>query len=235
MAQRRLILFDVDGTLIAPGPAGRHALAAAISDYLGQRVRLSFHDVAGFTDPIIIRTALTRHSHNNQLPPGSLDTILKRYLATLEEQLGHSKGVKVFPGAAELVRACKEEHWVTALLTGNVERGARAKLAGTGLWDQFEFGIFGGDANAREDLPWMARERAWDALHEVFHPADMILVGDTPNDARVARLNGVASLIVCRRQEPEWRQAIQAERPTWLVDNFDNVPGLIQLMRGGAI
>ncbi len=121
---------------------------------------------------------------------------------------------------------------VPALLTGNMERGARVKLAPTGLWELFAFGVYGGDGNAREDLPWVARERAWEALHESFRPADTILIGDTPNDARVARLNEMSSLIVIRRPEPEWRRAIEAEQPTWLVDGFEDVPGLIRLMKG---
>ncbi|MFQ6030212.1 MAG: HAD family hydrolase, partial [Dehalococcoidia bacterium] len=163
---------------------------------------------------------------------GHVNRILDHFLALMEEQLPYSSDVQVYPGAEELVVACKEEGWGTALLTGNMERGARAKLARTGLWDRFDFGVFGGDGNRREDLPWVARERAWDVLHESFRPENMVLVGDTPNDARVARLSGTRSLIVCRRDEDEWRQAIKHEQPTWLVDGFDDVPGLIQLIKG---
>ncbi len=232
MIRRKLVLFDVDGTLLTPGPIPRQALAEALSHFLGRQVELTFHDVAGLTDPIIIRDALVRHGTDHPPSNGDINTVVEHFLTIEEERLPASDDVRIFPGAEALVRACLAENWVPALLTGNMERGARVKLARTGLWELFAFGVYGGDGNAREDLPWVVWERAWDVLHESFRPADTILIGDTPNDARVARLNGIASLIVCRREEAEWRSAIEAEQPAWLVDGFDDVPGLIRLMKG---
>ncbi len=232
MARRKLILFDVDGTLLSPGPIPRQALNESISHFLGSKVEITFHDVAGMTDPTIIRNALARHGTGSPPSNGDISTVLEHFLTIEEERLPASDDVRVFPGAEALVRACLTENWVPALLTGNMERGARVKLARTGLWELFAFGVYGGDGNAREDLPWIAHERAWDVLHESFPPADTILIGDTPNDARVARLNDMSSLIVVRRPEPEWRRAIEGEQPTWLVDGFEDVPGLIRLMKG---
>ena len=232
MACRKLILFDVDGTLLSPGPIPRQALNESISHFLGSKVEITFHDVAGMTDPTIIRNALARHGTGSPPSNGDISTVLEHFLTIEEERLPASGDVRVFPGAEALVRACLAEDWVPALLTGNMERGARVKLARTGLWELFAFGVYGGDGNAREDLPWIAHERAWDVLHESFPPADTILIGDTPNDARVARLNDMSSLIVVRRPEPEWRRAIEGEQPTWLVDGFEDVPGLIRLMKG---
>lgn len=232
MARRRLILFDVDGTLLSPGPIPRQALGEALSHFLGRKIELTFHDVAGLTDPIIIRNGLVRYGTGSPPSNHDISTVLEHFLTLEEERLPASGDVKVFPGAEALVRACLAENWVPALLTGNMERGARVKLARTGLWDLFAFGVYGGDGNAREDLPWVARERAWDVLHESFHPPDTILIGDTPNDARIARLNDISCLIVCRREEAAWRQAIEAQRPTWLVNGFDDVPGLVRLMKG---
>ncbi len=231
MALRKLILFDLDGTLVAPGPVPRLALAEAISEFFGQSIELKFRDVAGCTDPTIIQNALVGAGCHGGARSGEIASILEHYLTLVEERLPGSSDLHVFPGAESLVRSCQEEGWVTALLTGNVERGARAKLARTDLWELFAFGVFGDDGNQREDLPWVARERAWDQLHESFRPEDTILIGDTPNDARIARLNGVGGLVVCRRDEPDWRQAIEAEGPTWLVDDFEDVPALINLMK----
>jgi len=191
-------------------------MSEAISKFLGRRIELSFFDVAGLTDPTIVRNALVRHGANNYQINGDITVILEHFLALVEERLPATDDVRVFPGACALVEACAVENWVPALLTGNIERGARLKLASTGLWDLFAFGVFGDDGNAREDLPWVARERAWDVLHESFRPADILLVGDTPNDARIARLNDIDCLIVCRRDDKTWRLAIEAESPTWL-------------------
>jgi phosphoglycolate phosphatase-like HAD superfamily hydrolase len=231
-AAQCLVLFDVDGTLLTPGPVPRLALAEALSRYLGLPVELSFHEVAGFTDPTIIQNALARYGNHRQVSPAAVEAIIGDYLALVTERLPDSDAVQVFPGAKELVMACRNEGWTTALLTGNVEQGARLKLDRTGLWELFAFGVFGNDGNSREDLPWLARERAWEVLSVAFSAKHIILVGDTPNDARIARLNAIRSLIVCRRGEPEWRAAIKAESPTWLVDDLEDIPVLIQLMKG---
>ncbi len=229
---RRLVLFDVDGTLITPGPVPRLALAEALSRYLGLPVELSFHEVAGFTDPTIIQNALALYGNHQQVNSAAVEAIIGDYLALVTERLPGSDAVQVFPGAKELVLACRDEGWTTALLTGNVEQGAWLKLDRTGLWELFAFGVFGNDGNSREDLPWLARERAFEVLSVAFSAGHMILVGDTPNDARIARLNAIRSLIVCRRGEPEWRAAIVAESPTWLVDDFSNIPLLVKLLKG---
>lgn len=231
MGWAKLILFDIDGTLITPGPIPRQALGEAISYFLKRKVELTFHEVAGLTDPIIIRNALVRYGVDPTPTSGDIKGVLEHFLNLVEDRLHDCDDVQIFPGAEALVRACRSESWVPALLTGNVERGARAKLTRTGLWELFAFGIYGDDGNTREDLPWIAREQAWEVLNESIPPADTILVGDTPNDARIARLNRIKSLIVCRRQEAEWRQAIEAEQPTWIVEGFDDIPALIQLMR----
>jgi phosphoglycolate phosphatase len=231
--RRKLILFDIDGTLISPGPLARQILAEAVSHFLGRKIELSFYEVAGFTDPIIVRNALVLHGNDGQPRKQDIDSILSHFLSMVEERFPASKSVRVFPGAMELVKSCKAEKWVPALLTGNMEGGARVKLADTGLWDLFAFGVFGGDANSREDLPWVARERAWDVLHESFLPEHTILVGDTPNDARIAKMNRISAMIVCRRDEPDWRQAIEQQKPTWLVEDFSDVPGLISMMKNG--
>ena len=229
---QRLVLFDVDGTLLTPGPVPRRALGEALSTYLGLPVELSFHEVAGFTDPTIIQNALARYGDLQAVKSAAVEEILGNYLAMLAERLPKSDAVQLFPGAKELVMACRDEGWTVALLTGNVEPAARLKLDRTGLWPLFAFGVFGNDGNSREDLPWLAREKAFEVLSVTFSTGNIILVGDTPNDAHIARLDTIHSLIVCRREEPEWRAAIMAESPTWLVDDFKNVPALMQLMKG---
>ena len=231
IAFHKLVLFDVDGTLLTPGPIPRTALAEALSGFIGEPVELDFHDVAGFTDPTIIRNALQHNGYQRLIDAPVIETILTDYLALVTKRLPASAGVRVFPGAKKLVLACRSEDWATALLTGNVRAGAELKLAHTGLEDLFAFGVFGEDGNSREDLPWVARERAWEELSIAFPPADIILVGDTPNDARIARLNDIHSLIVCRREEPEWRAGIEAESPTWMVDDFEAVADIIELFK----
>lgn len=207
-------------------------MGEAIGSYLDKEVALSFHDVAGSTDLAIVRQALRRYGNSAQINSGSIEAVLSAYLELLEKRLPGSDDVKVYPGARELVSACREAGWATAIMTGNVERGARAKLAGTGLLEMFDFGIYGDDGHQREDLPFVAAERGWDVLAESFPPGVTTLIGDTPNDARVARMAGMANMIVCRREEPEWRAAIEAESPTWLVDSLADTDQLMAYLKG---
>ena len=69
------------------------------------------------------------------------------------------------------------------------------------LWDQFSFGVYGEDAVTRDDLVWVAREKAWDEFKESFRFEDIILIGDTEADAHAAYVNGAKSIIVCRRPD----------------------------------
>ena len=231
MPRRRLILFDIDGTLISSGPVPRQCMAAAVGEHLMQKVELSFHDVAGSTDPIIVRQALLKYGNGAPIDEGAIGAIIERYLDLVETGLSPADSVRVFPGARELIEACRAAGWATAIMTGNVERGARIKLADTGLWELFAFGIFGDDGHKREDLPFVAAERAWDVLGEAYPAKMTVLVGDTPADARVARNAGMAGMVVCRRDDPDWRRAIEAERPTWLVDTLEETQQLIQWIK----
>ncbi|MFC1746721.1 HAD family hydrolase [Candidatus Neomarinimicrobiota bacterium] len=231
ISRRKLILFDIDGTLLSSAPTGRESLEEALTEYLGWTIHLDFHDVAGFTDPAIIEGVLQRNGYNISSNGHVVDQVLARYLDILDERIPGSGVVTVFRGAIELVAGCRQEGWCTALLTGNVERGARVKLGEAGIWDLFDFGIYGDEGNLREDLPWLARERAWDEVQESFRLENIFLVGDTPNDARVARLSNIHSLIVNRRPELEWRQAILDEHPGLLVDSLESVGDLIGWIR----
>ncbi|HJM11382.1 MAG TPA: HAD hydrolase-like protein, partial [Candidatus Marinimicrobia bacterium] len=131
----------------------------------------------------------------------------------------------VYDDAVRLLEACKKEGWQSGLLSGNVRKAAKIKLKRFGLWDSFEFGVFGDDARNREELVLVAEEAALGALGEPYTHNRMVLVGDTAQDAIAARANGVRSLIVCRR--PESRIAIENANPTWLVDSLDEIERII--------
>ena len=88
MNRRKLILFDVDGTLINPGPVPRQAMVEAIGGFVGEEISLGFHDVAGMTDRIIVRDALLRHDvADRSTREGAVDGIIADYLRLLEERL----------------------------------------------------------------------------------------------------------------------------------------------------
>jgi hypothetical protein len=110
---------------------------------------------------------------------------------------------------------------------------AMIKLAECGLAEEFAFGVYGEDGNSREDLPWIARERAFETTGTAFNFEDMVLIGDTPNDARIANMHNIPSLIVCRRDDRNWKQAIVDEQPKWLVNDLCKTKELVNMIKKG--
>lgn len=216
---RKLFLFDIDGTLISPGPVPRQILNGVFMEYVGQNPDLQLEDVAGFTDPLIIRGALRKCGVKNG-DLGSLGAqILRRYLHELAKLYPLSDQPFLYRDALEFLDTVQQAGYLTALLTGNVCEGARIKLERFGLFQRFMFGVFGNDAVLRSDLPWVARERAWEHLAEVVAYRDMVIVGDTPSDARVAAENGARAIIVCRR--PEWKDSIRQAGADLVVETLN--------------
>ena len=145
-----VVLFDVDGTLLTCGGAGRVAMEAAFREAVGRDdvCRFSF---AGHTDRAIAREGL--RGAGLEPDEAAIDAFLERYLGHLEPALDRSEGYSVFAGVTVLLDALEgRDGWAIGLGTGNVERGARAKLRRGGLDPRFGFGGFGCDHEERPRL-----------------------------------------------------------------------------------
>lgn len=206
--KRKLFLFDIDGTLLSPGILPRQILNQAFTDLAGGSPDLQFSDVAGSTDPSIIYNALIKLGHKDGAIKDLSAVILERYLDEMHRQFPGSDLPFIYDDALVFLNAVQEEGHATALLSGNVEAGARIKLDRFGLLDRFSFGAFGDDSSLRSDLPEIARLRAREFLGEEFSINNLVIVGDTPSDAHAASKSGARSVIVCRR--PGWEDEIQA-------------------------
>ncbi len=156
---KQLILFDIDGTLIHPGTIARKLLDSMVEEVSGASPKLKVEDVAGFTDPIILETALRRTNFSDGELSSMVSTLLEQYPAKLEEAYQDHNEAYIYEDAVELVRACRGEGWQAGLLSGNIRRAAAIKLKRFGLWDMFEFGLFGDDARSREGCWWATRSR----------------------------------------------------------------------------
>jgi len=191
---RRLVLFDIDSTLIDAGGAGGRALLPAITDVYGVTGRLDGYTFHGRTDPQIVREVAVMWG----VPPADVDARLQecldRYVARLKVGIGAAR-VRVLPGVADLVPALSgDPAAAVGLLTGNVEEGARLKLDRVGLLDQFELGAYGSDAERRRELPAVAVERARRLLDHRFVGKDVVIVGDTPADVLCGADLGVTAV-----------------------------------------
>ncbi|MFH1853363.1 MAG: HAD family hydrolase [Candidatus Neomarinimicrobiota bacterium] len=224
---KKLFLFDIDGTLLSPGLLPRQILNRALADLAGASPDLQFVDVAGLTDPLIISNALQKLGITDGLLPVLERRVLERYLDELERDFPYSDLPVLYQDAVDFLGAVELAGHATALLTGNVERGAIIKLGRFGLFRRFAFGVYGSDSGERSDLPGIARERAQQVLGIDFSFSDLVIVGDTPNDARIACQTGARSVIVCRR--PDWEAEIRAAGADIIVDNLNDTRRLLEL------
>jgi len=191
----KLVLFDIDGTLVLTGGAGIRAMNRAGESILGLANLLDGVPVAGRTDWIIMHDALTKAGH--ELDEDLFVRMRDAHLHYLREEIAHpGDGVKdVMPGIRELLPALQSRDDVfLGLLTGNFEEAARIKLGHFDLWDYFRCGAFGDDAADRNALVPFAVDRARECGFGSFDYADVVVIGDTPHD--VACANAVGALPV---------------------------------------
>src|SRR6201987_6186196 len=180
MTKKRLLLFDIDGTLIHSGGAGIEALLRAFRERFGINDDLHDIEIAGMTDSGIVVSILNKH----KIPATTenVSALLDSYVHFLSLELPRREG-KLLPGVLQLLQRLKSRpHLVLALLTGNVSRGARLKLEHYGVWHFFEFGAFADDHRDRNQLGRFARARAKEKHGREVAPSEIDVIGDTPHE-----------------------------------------------------
>jgi phosphoglycolate phosphatase-like HAD superfamily hydrolase len=191
----KLVLFDIDGTLVLTGGAGLRAMTRACQAIVGHAGALEGIPVAGRTDWIILHDTLSRLGRD--LDRDLFDRLRDRYVEYLRHEiLQPGKGFNgALPGVPELLESLHGREDVhLALLTGNFEAGARIKLERFDLWRYFRCGAYGDDAPDRNALVPVAVERATACGIPAIVPADVIVVGDTPHDVACARAAGATPI-----------------------------------------
>ncbi len=190
------MFFDVDGTLISSDGAGRAALSAALVSVFGTAGRLDGYHFHGKTDSQIVLELMTGTGLAREFVQGQLPSVWPVYLAALERELEQRRGagrVGPLPGVVRLLEALEARRDVAlGLLTGNIEEGARLKLAAAGLRTVFAVGGYGSDAEERVEIARIAVERG----RRRHGDGVVVVVGDTPADVTCARAVGGRSLAV---------------------------------------
>jgi phosphoglycolate phosphatase-like HAD superfamily hydrolase len=214
---RRLVLFDIDGTLLSAGRASRDALVNALRTVHPHPLDLDRYEFSGKTDPQIIRELLEGRLDGG-LTPQLLSCALDLYLENLEREI-RPENVKLKPGVEALLARLSTEPVVTlGLLTGNLERGARIKLEPVGFNRYFPFGAFGSDHHDRYCLPAIAVARARQATGIDFHGKSIVVVGDSIHDVGCGRSLGVKTIAVSTGLTTA--AALARERPDHLFESF---------------
>ncbi len=196
--QRKLVLFDIDGTILLSGGAGRRALvrvmatAGADPDVFGN-IRFD-----GKTDPQIIVELLREAGHEWSGQQEMIETLSDQYLDLLESELAAKDAPPptLMPGVTTLLDALHQDERATlGLVTGNLARGAALKLRSVGLDpERFVIGAFGSDSPHRPDLPAIAADRAKPLFGHAPSGHDVVIIGDTPADVTCGQAIGARAI-----------------------------------------
>jgi len=182
---RKLVLFDIDGTILVTAGAGRRAIVRALGEDVGSTG--AFHGIRfdGKTDPQIVSELLSAAGHEPPHDASRVAALCERYIALLEHELtSPDVEATVMPGVRELLDRLEErEDVLLGLLTGNLERGAALKLRAAGFAaERFAVGAYGSDAADRAALPAIAAARAAERLGAEPSGHAVVIIGDTPAD-----------------------------------------------------
>jgi len=224
--KKRLLLFDIDGTLIHSAGAGVQALKSALTERFGIEDDLRGIEIAGMTDSGIVVSILKKH--NIPATNENISAFLDSYVHFLSLELPRRKG-KLLPGVLDLLNKLgSRPHVVLALLTGNVSRGAQLKLEHYGVWHFFEFGAFADDHRDRNRLGSFARARAKEKHGKEFPASKIDVIGDTPRDIACGKAIGARTIAVATGT---WRREQLAKyQPDFLIDDLSDVEGIIDTL-----
>ena len=196
----RIVLFDIDGTILRSGGVGRIAMERALTNVFGSPGNADYR-YDGKTDRQIVRETMRLEGKTDAEIDAAMEQLLAAYVAGLHEEFASGeRQVMVFPGVLELLDQLETKDNVTlGLLTGNIIEGAKAKLTAAGIdFTRFKVNAFGSDHEHRPELPGIAQQRARDVLGSDIAGDRLVVIGDTPADIRCgesigARAIGVAT------------------------------------------
>jgi len=213
----RLVLFDIDGTLIKTGGAGEKAFAKVCEREFNIPNATKDLNFAGRTDPAIVRDFFKQFGIAQT--PEHFARFFSAYVIWLETILTTLDGT-VLPGARELVAAFQAmpRRPVIGLLTGNIKQGAQLKLSHYRLWDLFAMGGYGDDHEDRNQIAVIARDRGSKMIGSPLCGEEILVIGDTPRDIECGRAIGARILAVATGSFS--LDQLRAHQPDWVRENL---------------
>ncbi|MBL4574842.1 MAG: HAD hydrolase-like protein [Opitutaceae bacterium] len=222
----KLLLWDIDGTLICSGRAGEHALIRAMKLEFGVDLTIDPRDLAGRTDTYFFGRSLKRHGLSDDLE--AIHSLIDVYLTHLPEELPKRPG-KTLGGILPLLEQLADrEDIAQGLLTGNIEKGAQLKLQHFDFWKFFPFGAFANDSHLRNELGPHAIRRASDFHQFEFTPAHTFIIGDTPYDIECGKVIGANTIAVATGAYSI--EELESHHPTAVFPDFNDPTSFLNLI-----
>jgi phosphoglycolate phosphatase len=224
------LLFDIDGTLLLSGGAGKVAMERSFETVWGIHEGLRNIPLMGRTDPAIVLQVL----RENGVPPADseIDKFREYYFWYLEEELGLDRpGKSLCPGVLPLLSALNETHDVElGLLTGNWRYGGLLKLRHFGIDGFFRIGAFADDSMTRNDLVPIAMERFQQAHGVRPAPESVFVIGDTPFDIQCGKPHGVRTIAVATGVHAA--ADLMAESPDFFFPDLTRTDEVLRVLTG---
>src|ERR1700722_17544152 len=216
-------LFDIDGTLISSGGAGKAALEMAMAAEFGVLQAVEKLQLSGRPDRAIIGDLFAQHVIDDK--PEHWQRLTTAYLRHLPACLVSHKG-RGLPGIAVLLDELRRRDVPLGLLTGNIRAGARVKLGHFGLYEQFAFGGFGDHHLDRDDIAREALEEVKQRLNGQHSPERIWVIGDTPLDIRCARAIGARAVAVATGWHST--EELASHQPDLLLTDLSDATALLE-------
>jgi phosphoglycolate phosphatase-like HAD superfamily hydrolase len=225
----RILVFDIDGTLLLSGGAGARALDRAFHERLGVPEAMKGIHPDGLTDYDIIRR-MGERTLGRALEEEEAQAIRDRYAFYLKDELARSGGFRVLPGVKALLdRLRREKDLLLGLATGNFETTGRMKLAHGGLDGYFRFGGWGSDSIDRAALTRIGIERGRALAGGSVLEGGVYLIGDTVHDIRCGREAGARVIAVASGSTPA--ETLRAMDPDFLFDDLTDIDRFLAAIR----
>lgn len=225
----KILLFDIDGTILDTGGAGGQSISEAMAAYAKVTLEeVPPLDLAGTTDTLVWKDLLSHFGLSNT--EEARTQLSEMYLSRLAENLG--KGdfrPKLCPGVADLIpMLALRQDCLLGLLTGNMEKGAYVKLEPFDLGAYFSFGAFGDEHEKRAELATMAAARGAELIEEGSGVTQTVVIGDTPRDIACAKAAGLLSLAVATGNFSS--SELKSHSPTYLLENLSDSAEVLEAL-----
>lgn len=228
-----MLLFDIDGTLLYTGGAGRTAFEKAFEELFGITESWGNTRPDGKTDPLII-DEIARRVLGRPLEAREYEELVRRYLAYFRSEIKTSPRFRVMPGVPALLRALSSsDEFLVGVATGNFEDSAWSKLEQGGIRGHFSFGGFASDSGHRPEILQAAIDRGRRIHGADFSPEEIFVIGDTERDIQAARAVGIRAIAVATGRMK--REDFAPHQPDHVLADLSDPDGFFRAVRCAII